>query len=74
MHERGKNMGFILEDRMPDGIKPNGWYAGRNEKYYDMFNLTANKNSAYIFQDKGVAMKKANYLNKCGWNFTILQI
>lgn len=65
-------MGFILEDRMPDGIKPNGWYAGRNEKYYDVFNFTANKENAYVFQDEEKAKNKAIQLNKCGWNFTVL--
>lgn len=67
-------MGFILEDRMPDGIRPNGWYGGQNKKYYDMFNLTAEKKCAKVFESKKDAQKIANSLNKGGWNFVVLPV
>lgn len=66
-------MAFILEDRMSDG-RPNGWYAGRNKKYHDMFDLTADKKFAKKFDDREDAEKIAQGLNKNGWNFTILDI
>ena len=64
-------MGFILEDRMSDN-RPNGWYAGPNKKYHDMFNLTSDKTTAYIFENETDAQNKASYLNKGGWNFTVI--
>lgn len=67
-------MGFILEDRMSDGIRPNGWYGGQMEKYYDMFNLTAEKKFAHIFNEENEAKEKAEYLNKGGWNFVVLSV
>ncbi len=65
-------MGYILEDKMPDGIKANGWYSGQNKKYGDMFNLTANKKFAKVFEDENEAKEMAKYLNKGGWNFVVL--
>ena len=67
-------MGFILEDRMPDGIRPNGWYGGQNKKYYDMFNLTAEKKCATVFENEKDAHKIADSLNKGGWNFVVLPV
>lgn len=65
-------MGYILEDRMPDNICPSGWYAGQNKKYSDMFDLTAEKKFAKVFDDEEDAKKKANSLNNYGWNFVVL--
>lgn len=67
-------MGYILEDRMPDNIRANGWYKGQNKKYYDMFDLTAEKKFAKIFDKEEEAQKKADSLNKRGWNFVVLAI
>ncbi len=62
-------MGFILEDRMQDGIQANGWFAGQNKKYSDMFNLTADKGCAEVFDDENKARIMAELLNRDGWNF-----
>lgn len=67
-------MGYILEERMSDNIRPNGWYRGQNKKYSDMFDLTAEKKFAEVFDNKKVAQKKADSLNKGGWNFVVLTI
>ena len=45
-------MGFILENRMQDGVKPDGWYAGRNKKYINMFNMTSLRKFAKVFEDE----------------------
>lgn len=65
-------MGYILEDRMSDNIRPNGWYGGQNKKYQDMFNLTSERKFAEVFGDEEIAQKKADSLNKGGWNFVVL--
>ena len=67
-------MGYILEDKMPDNIRPNGWYAGQNKKYSDMFNLTTEKKFAKVFDNEEEAQNKANSLNNYGWNFVVLSI
>ena len=67
-----QHTGFILENRMTDGVKPDGWYAGQNKKYGDMFDLTANKKFAKVFEDENEAKEMAKYLNKGGWNFVVL--
>lgn len=59
---------------MPDGVRPNGWYRGRNKKYYDMFDLTAEKKDAYVFDEEKTAKDIARSLNKNGWNFVVLTI
>lgn len=50
-------MGYILEDKMPDGVRANGWYCGQNKKYSDMFNLTASRKCAKVFEDENEAKK-----------------
>lgn len=67
-------MGYILENRMPDNMRPDGWYGGQNKKYYNMFNLTSDKKYAKIFDEEKIAQKKADYLNRGGWNFVVLPI
>lgn len=66
-------MGFILEDRTPDG-RANAWYGGQNKKYYDLFNLVPEKRFAHVFESKKEAEKIANSLNKGGWNFVVLEV
>ena len=67
-------MEFILENKMPDGIRPNGWYGGQNKKYHDMFNLTAEKKFAKVFESEKDAQKTADSLNRGGWNFIVLPV
>ena len=67
-------MGYILEDRMPDGIRPTGWYGGRNKKYADMFDLTPLKEFAHVFENKTEAEKLAEQLNKSDWNFKVIPV
>ena len=63
---------WILEQRMPDG-RPDGWYAGQNEKYYDMFNYTPEKTSAKKFDTEEEAQRKADKLNKAGYAFIVVK-
>ena len=65
-------MGFILENRMEDGVKSDGWYAGQNKKYKDMFNMTCLRKFAKVFEDENEAKEMAKFLNKSGWNFVVL--
>lgn len=65
-------MGFILENRMEDGVKSDGWYAGQNKKYKDMFNMTSLRKFAKVFEDENEAKERAKLLNKRGWNFVVL--
>jgi len=57
---------------MPNG-RPDGWYAGQNEKYYDMFNYTPDKTFAKRFDTEKEAQRKADKLNKAGYNFVIVK-
>lgn len=65
-------MGFILENRMRDGVKADGWYAGQNKKYKDAFDMTSLRKFAKVFEDENEAKERAKLLNKSGWNFVVL--
>ncbi len=65
-------IGFILENRMRDGIRQDGWYAGQNEKYKNAFNMTSLMKFAKVFEDENEAKERAKLLNKSGWNFVVL--
>ena len=53
-------------------VMPYGWYTGRSEKYYDMFQCSA-KEFAKEFDSKEEAERIANPLIKVGYNVTIIE-
>lgn len=60
----GNEMKFVLYESN-DG----GWYKGQNKKYYDMFDLTASKQFAKVFETEEEFLKVSECLNKVGYNF-----
>lgn len=65
-------MGFILENRMQDGVKSDGWYAGQSKTYSNAFNLTSVRKFAKVFKNENEAKERAKSLNRSGWNFVVL--
>lgn len=49
----------------------NGYYAGKNKKYADSFDLVPERKFAKIFILKEDAQKQADDLNNAGWNFEV---
>mgnify|MGYP001024571567 CR=1 FL=1 len=66
-------MSFILAD-MLSNKRADGYYAGRNKKYYDMINIAPFRDGAKKFEDAEEAQKVADALNdngKSGYNFEV---
>ena len=61
---------YILED-MRDGTISDGFYAGRNPKYTDVFNVAPNDYLAKRYATKEDAERVAQSLNRVGYHFVV---
>ena len=52
----------------------NGYFAGANKKYSDMFNLVPFKEYAYKFDNETDAIIMRQRLNKNGYNFIVEKV